>query len=72
MKYSKSKELNQIVRALVREGWSFRRGGKHGRISHPSGHPILTVSGSPSDWRTVENFRHQVRRGLVAVPGTSS
>ena len=70
MKYSKSKELNQIVRTLVRDGWSFRWGGKHGRISHPSGHPTLTVSTSPRDWRTVENFRHQISRAGYACTDT--
>jgi len=62
MKYSTRKDLNVAVNGLVREGWVFYRGGKHGRLRHPSGSPTLTVSRSPSDRRSLDNFLHDVRR----------
>ncbi|ENO74699.1 hypothetical protein C664_19211 [Thauera sp. 63] len=62
MKYCSNKEMNCLIRKLVREGWGFRRGGKHGKLSHPSGWPIVTVAKSPSDWRSLENFRRDLRR----------
>lgn len=62
MKYSTRKDLNTVVQALVRDGWIYFRGGKHGRLRHPSGKPTLTVAGSPSDRRAVDNFLHDVKR----------
>lgn len=68
MKYSTLKDLNVAVNSLVREGWVFYRGGKHGRLRHPSGSPTLTVSRSPSDRRSLYNFLHDVRRASRNVP----
>lgn len=62
MMYSKSREIDRIVRALVAAGWSFRRGGKHGRLRSPEGRTALTVPVTPSDHRSPANFRSQVRR----------
>jgi len=62
MKYCASKDLNNLVKQLVRMGWSFSRGSRHGRLSSPDGGPVLTVPGSPSDHRTLQNFRSDVRR----------
>lgn len=62
MKYCACREIDALVRAMVREGWTFRRGGKHGRLREPSGRFVLTVPGSPGDRRAAENFRHDLRR----------
>ena len=56
MKYCSNKEIDQLIRQLLRQGWHFRRGSKHGRLTHPSGWPTLTVAKSPSDWRSLQNF----------------
>lgn len=61
MKYSSCKELNVLIRQLVREGWSYSQGRKHGKLSPPVGDDRITVPGSPSDWRAVMNFRRDVR-----------
>lgn len=61
MKYCKAKEINVLVTALVGEGWSFRRGGRHGRLKPPQGERTLTVPKSPSDHRAWLNFRRDVR-----------
>jgi hypothetical protein len=62
MRYCTNKDINAIVRNLIRHGWSFHRGGKHGKLRHPSGHPLLTVPNSPSDWRAALNFGRDVKR----------
>lgn len=62
MKYSSNKDINQVIRQLIRQGWSFRRGGKHGRITHPDGKRALTVAKSPSDFRSFDNFQRDLRR----------
>lgn len=61
MKYCSNKEIDQLIRKLVRTGWSFCRGSKHGRLTHPNGHPTLTVAKSPSDWRSLQNFLRDLR-----------
>ncbi len=64
MKYSSLKEINVLVRQLVRDGWLFRSGGRHGRLSAPGGVTILSVPCTPSDRRAFINFRQDVRRVL--------
>jgi hypothetical protein len=62
MRYSSGKEIHVLVRQLIREGWSFGRGGKHGWLRSPAGLATLTVPNSPSDRRAFMNFRQDVRR----------
>lgn len=62
MKYSSNKDIDQVIRQLIRQGWSFRRGGKHGRLTHPDGQQTLTVANSPSDYRSFHNFRRDLRK----------
>lgn len=62
MKYCNAKEINVLVSALVGEGWSFRRGGRHGKLRPPQGARMLTVPTSPSDHRAWLNFRRDVRQ----------
>jgi len=61
MKYCADKDFNTFVRQLVRQGWSFQRGGKHGRLTAPTGRPILAVPSTPSDYRALLNFRRDMR-----------
>jgi hypothetical protein len=61
MKYCSNKEIDQIIRRLVSQGWLYRNGSKHGRLTSPSGSPTLTVSRTPSDWRSVQNFLRDLR-----------
>lgn len=70
MKYCRSQEINTLVRQLVRQGWHFSRGRKHGRLRAPDGRGALTVPGTPSDRRAWMNFRRDVRR--IARPPTDS
>lgn len=64
MKYSADKDVDLLVRALIKEGWIFRRGKKHGRLASPSGGYGITVSGTPSDHRTLLNMRRDVRKAM--------
>ena len=68
MKYCASKEFNVLVKQLVRMGWAFKRGAKHGRLSSPEGGPALTVPSSPSDHRALQNFRRDVRHAQRQNP----
>jgi predicted RNA binding protein YcfA (HicA-like mRNA interferase family) len=66
MKYSSAKEVDKLIRQLVTQGWKFWWGGKHGRIRHPQGFPVLTVPKSPSDYRAALNFRRDIRKVYLA------
>lgn len=61
MKYCSNKEIDQLIRQLVRQGWRFHRGSKHGRLVHPDGWPTATVVKTPSDHRSLQNFRRDLR-----------
>lgn len=63
-RYSASKEINVFVRQLVRDGWSFQNGGRHGRLYAPANVAIVSVPCTPSDKRAFINFRQDVRRAL--------
>ena len=64
MKYCSSKEIDALVKQLIRQGWSFTRGKKHGRLRPPNGYPALTVPGTPGDCRAFLNFRRDLRHVL--------
>jgi hypothetical protein len=63
-KYSSDSGINAIVRQLVKEGWRYKRGGKHGKVISPARAVILTVPTTPSDWRASRQFRADLRRRL--------
>ncbi len=62
MRFSSDKDVNRLVCELVREGWQYRRGGKHAKLISPEATGFLIISGSPSDHRTIHNMRRDVRR----------
>lgn len=67
MKYCTNKDIDQLVRQLIRQRWVFQNGGKHGRLTSPDGLLTLTVSRSPSDSRCLYNLRRDLRKGILSV-----
>lgn len=65
MKYCSNKDIDQMIRQLIRQGWCFQRGGKHARLTSPNGRRSLTVPTSPSDHRSINNFRRDLRRVAI-------
>lgn len=63
-KYSTDSYINGMVKQLVKNGWCFERGSKHGKVIAPQRAAILTVPTSPSDWRASRQFRADLRRSL--------
>lgn len=61
MRYSNNKEVAALVQTLVKAGWRYMNGRKHGKLIAPNGR-ILAVPGTPSDWRAHMNFRRDTRR----------
>lgn len=61
MKYSNDMDVATIVRELVRNGWKYHTGGRHGKIISPTGRR-MPVPGTPSDYRALRNFKSDIRR----------
>lgn len=60
-KFSSDKDIQKFVAMLIRSGWVYMRGSKHGKLRSPEGKKI-TVPGSPSDKRAYKNFVTDIRR----------
>lgn len=64
MQYCSAKEIDRLVRQLIRQGWSFHWGGKHVRLQSPAGKIRVSVPSTPSDRRAFLNFRRDIRHAL--------
>lgn len=61
-------EARPLVRQAEAEGWRVavtKRG--HLRMYAPDGKTMVGFSGTPSDWRSLRNFRAKLRAAGVAV-----
>ena len=67
--YSSSKDLRKHIAGLIKEGWTFKKGGKHGKLIAPNGRK-MPVPVSPSGYNTLVNQVHQARR-IAALPAAS-
>ena len=61
MHYSNDKNIASFVRSLVRRGWRYQMGGRHGKLISPAGRRI-SVPCRPSDYQAFENFKRDIRR----------
>jgi hypothetical protein len=65
-KYSSSKDVNQMIKNLLKSGWQFKKGKCHGAIISPRGQRI-TFSSTPSDYRVFKKFRAQIRNEMKEI-----
>lgn len=65
-KYSSSKDVNKLIKNLIKLGWSVREGKRHNSIISPRGKRI-TFSSTPSDYRVFKKFRAQIRNELKEI-----
>lgn len=68
MRYCQDKRINELVCSLVRAGWVFTR-GRHGKLRTPCGRRFVTIPGTPSDHRTFQNLRRDIRAFKPDLPG---
>lgn len=61
MHYSNNKDINQLIKGMVRTGWRFEQ-GRHGKLHHPAGVGYITFAKTPSDRRCLLNLRRDIRR----------
>jgi hypothetical protein len=59
--YSKNKDVAEFVRQLIKTGWRYQMGGRHGKLTSPMG-KSLPVPCSPSDRRAFLNFKRDIRK----------
>ena len=64
-RYSQSKEINNLVSDLVQNGWTYKPGGKHGKLYPPASQKSLPVPTTPSCHKSYLNFRSNVRRAAL-------
>lgn len=68
MKYSRSKEIHELVKRLLKEfGFIIKSKNNHLKIYNEEKKVTLTVPQSPSDGRAVLNFTADVRRAGFAI-----
>jgi hypothetical protein len=61
MKYSKDRAISDFVSSLIRSGWEYHMGGRHGKLVSPEGRR-MSVPCTPSDHRAFKNFRSDIRK----------
>jgi hypothetical protein len=61
MKYCSQKDIDRMIRELVRAGATYRHGGKHGKLRLPSG-IVLTVPNTPGSRNAAKCFAGAVKR----------
>ncbi|WOG26260.1 hypothetical protein [Endozoicomonas sp. 8E] len=57
---SKDRRIEKLVMDLLKLGWIYQGGKKHGKVISPAGKK-LAVPGTPSDVRAYFNFRSRIR-----------
>ena len=67
MTYCKDKAIGHFVKILIRDGWHYRMGGRHGKLTSPTGRRI-PVPCTPSDHRAFQNFKRDIRKLLNCCP----
>lgn len=75
MRYSSDKNIEALVKQLIKVGWHYCRRSKHGRLLSPNGGRPLTVPCTPGDRRAFVNFRlsvAQAQRMVVQHTRTAS
>lgn len=61
MQYSSDKDINLLIKGMLRSGWHFER-GRHGKLHHPTGFGFVTFAKTPSDYRCIMNIQRDIRR----------
>ncbi|CUK14098.1 hypothetical protein RUE5091_03732 [Ruegeria denitrificans] len=61
-KYCSDKDINKVIRTLLKTGWTFKRGRVHGRVYPPFGKGFIVIPSTPSDRRWRLHIRSYVRK----------
>ncbi len=61
-KYSSNKDINQLIKELVKVGWLFHRRSKHSELWSPDRLQRIFLSVSPSDKRAYMKLKSNLKR----------
>ena len=68
MKYSNSKEINDIVKILIQKyDCTVKKGRKHCRVIHPKTRRSISISSTPSDRNAWKAFVRDIKKYLNIV-----
>lgn len=62
MKFSSDKDINQFAKNLVKGGWRFKRGKKHGKLLAPDSREIVVIPSTPSKKRALQEVESIVKK----------
>lgn len=59
--------MDGLVQACWEQGWWCEKGKKHIKCYPPNGSRMVTVPGTPSDFRSYANTRSQLQRAGLTI-----
>lgn len=60
--YCSDKDVNKYIKSLIKQGWTFTKGKKHGKLSADFTDVVVTISSSPSDRLYLTALKQLLRR----------
>lgn len=60
--YCSDKDVNKFVKSLIKQGWTYTKGKKHGKLTADFTDVKLTISSSPSDRLYLTVLKQLMRR----------
>ena len=60
--YCSDKDVNKFVKSLIKKGWTYTKGKKHGKLTADFTDVIVTISSSPSDRLYLTVLKQLMRR----------
>jgi hypothetical protein len=65
--YCSDKDVNKFVKSLIKQGWTYTKGKKHGKLSADFTDLTVTISSSPSDRRYLMVLKQLLKRNNLIV-----
>jgi hypothetical protein len=63
--YCSDKDVNKLIKGLVKQGWVFTKGKKHGKLTSDMAAEPIIISSSPSDKRYFAIVKQLIKRNLL-------
>jgi hypothetical protein len=60
--YCSDKDVNKLIKDLIKKGWVFTKGKKHGKLTSDRSAKPIFISSSPSDKRYFAIVKQHVKR----------
>lgn len=60
--YCSDKDVNKFIKSLIKQGWTYTKGKKHGKLSPDFTDMVVIISSSPSDRLYLTVLKQFLRR----------